>query len=375
MHQIPRLIETLYRAPGTDAGWQTFLQELRHALSGSSANWIAREFPARRSDVTVFAGGDPEGIASYERYWGVHDPWALSPHLVRRSGTIFVGDELISPADFARTPFYNDFARHFDVVRVVGVTLEAGDGKISVLTINGSKQRRPFAAPEQRLMAALVPHLQNALQLHRRLMSAEARTTSLSDLLHRARDGVLLLNQHGRVVFMNATAVSMVNERDGLEMIEHELRCHDVATTTRLRTLVSRALAPIDGPGDAGGHVVVQRRSGRRPYSLLISRLGADGVHLREIAGPVAVICVADTEVKRVPAEAVLQMLLGITPAEARLIRVLADGHSLEEAGSVLGIRPQTARSRLKAVFEKTGTSRQAELIVVVHRLARLVGL
>ena len=373
--QIPTLIETLYRAPGTDAGWQTFLRELRHALSGSSANWIARELHARRSDVTAFDGADPDGIALYEQHWGAHDPWALSPHLIRRSGTVFVGDELISHANFTRTPFYNEFGRHFDVVRVLGVTLEAGDGGMSVLTVNGSEHRRPFAGSERLMMAALVPHLQNALQVHRRLLTAEARIRSLSDLLHSARDGIVLLNQQGRVVFMNAAAARMMNERDGLEMAGRDLRCRDVATTTRLRTLIGGALAPIDGHGNAGGHILVRRTSRRRPYSLLVSRLGIDSQRLPEAADAVAMISIAVTDSARAPDESVLQSLLGLTPAEAKLTRLLADGQSLAQSGTLLGIRPQTARSRLKTIFEKTRTSRQGELVALVYRTARLMDL
>ena len=45
-------------------------------------------------------------------------------------------------------------------------------------------------------------------------------------------------------------------------------------------------------------------------------------------------------------------------------LRELAD--RLEDAAAVLGISPNTARTHLKRIFEKTATHRQAELVKVL---------
>ena len=57
---------------------------------------------------------------------------------------------------------------------------------------------------------------------------------------------------------------------------------------------------------------------------------------------------------------------LGLTPAEARLASHLAGGTSLEEASESLGVSIHTARTQLKAVFAKTGTRRQGELVALL---------
>jgi len=58
-----------------------------------------------------------------------------------------------------------------------------------------------------------------------------------------------------------------------------------------------------------------------------------------------------------------LVYLYELTPAEVRLTRNLLDGDTLKESATKQGVAITTARSHLKAVFQKTGTSRQAELI------------
>lgn len=64
--------------------------------------------------------------------------------------------------------------------------------------------------------------------------------------------------------------------------------------------------------------------------------------------------------------EDALRNLYGMTSAEARLAGELANGASLEEAATHLGVKPNTARSHLKKVFAKTHTKRQGDLVRIL---------
>jgi len=68
---------------------------------------------------------------------------------------------------------------------------------------------------------------------------------------------------------------------------------------------------------------------------------------------------------KPLPGE-VLVKLYGLTAAETRLLGLLAQGRSLEATAAALGIAITTARTHLQRLFDKTGTSRQAELVRLV---------
>jgi DNA-binding CsgD family transcriptional regulator len=61
-----------------------------------------------------------------------------------------------------------------------------------------------------------------------------------------------------------------------------------------------------------------------------------------------------------------LRSHLGLTPAEARLALHLVAGETLRSAEVKLSISYETARTHLKNIFNKTGTSRQAELVIVI---------
>ena len=55
-----------------------------------------------------------------------------------------------------------------------------------------------------------------------------------------------------------------------------------------------------------------------------------------------------------------------LAPAEVRLLLRLIEGKSLRSSAAALGITYETARTALKRIFQKTGTCRQAELVVMI---------
>jgi DNA-binding CsgD family transcriptional regulator len=63
----------------------------------------------------------------------------------------------------------------------------------------------------------------------------------------------------------------------------------------------------------------------------------------------------------------------GFTPAEARLASLLVDGKNLRSAATALDVSYETARGTLKALFQKTATHRQTELVIKLIRVTRLV--
>ena len=60
--------------------------------------------------------------------------------------------------------------------------------------------------------------------------------------------------------------------------------------------------------------------------------------------------------------------LFGLTPTEASLAMLLANGLTLDEASDELGVSRNTARTHLRAVFSKTGVSRQTGLVSLILR-------
>jgi DNA-binding CsgD family transcriptional regulator len=65
------------------------------------------------------------------------------------------------------------------------------------------------------------------------------------------------------------------------------------------------------------------------------------------------------------PPEAIVKEFK-LTPTELRVLFAIIEVGGVPEVAEVLGISETTARTHLKHLFEKTGTSRQAELVKLV---------
>jgi DNA-binding CsgD family transcriptional regulator len=62
----------------------------------------------------------------------------------------------------------------------------------------------------------------------------------------------------------------------------------------------------------------------------------------------------------------VVQGLFDLTPAEARVARGIAAGKTVDDLAYETGLAVGTVRQQLKSVFNKTGVSRQAELVGIL---------
>jgi DNA-binding CsgD family transcriptional regulator len=70
------------------------------------------------------------------------------------------------------------------------------------------------------------------------------------------------------------------------------------------------------------------------------------------------------------PASDIVQALFGLTPAEVRVAVGIVRGQTPTEIASDARVSVNTVKTQLKAVFEKAGVSRQAELVALLASVA-----
>jgi DNA-binding CsgD family transcriptional regulator len=58
--------------------------------------------------------------------------------------------------------------------------------------------------------------------------------------------------------------------------------------------------------------------------------------------------------------------MFDLSRAEARLVKLLLDGHRLEDAAHLLGVSHNTVKTQLRSAFDKLGCSRQSDLVRLI---------
>lgn len=183
------------------------------------------------------------------------------------------------------------------------------------------------------------------------------------DLLGRP---AILIDQHGLVAAVNETASKLLD--DDLSVRGRRLVAADAQSRLRLDRLIAQVRLLANKPGRTTLQIVVTRRQ-RRP--IVIDAIVQGCEHARDAAAPdmAALLILTDlNEARRISRSSVMK-IFGLTPAQARLASLLMEGKSLEEIALDMNISSGTARNYLKAVFLRTGTRRQGELVSLLSRL------
>jgi DNA-binding CsgD family transcriptional regulator len=325
-------------------------------------------------DATTAAAGEiaprvpPEATHSYLDHWVHHNP-LVEAGLAWPVGKIFTNNDLVPKSELARTAIYNEFFAPLELDEAIGAKLVAGDTFWASLGVWRPGRLEPFDGVDAALFRDLVPHLQRALQLSYRFNELEMTRSASVEMLDRLHQAALLVDAKCRVRFANRAAVEILADRLGLHRgVDDVLRAGRYADTGALHSMVAGAAGPVvDGAECSGGQLRISRGEGRSPLTVLIIPLRAETDWLMP-RRPAAMLFVTDPERGSDPDEATLRQSFGLTRMEAAVASQIMKGDGLKAAARRLGVSPTTVRTHLTAVFNKTGTRRQAELVRALLR-------
>jgi DNA-binding CsgD family transcriptional regulator len=231
-------------------------------------------------------------------------------------------------------------------------------------------------------MPDLVPAENRCRQSTNRVRSMTVALTSCSQLstmdfaqslaieaLDALAVGVLFTTEDGSVLHANRAARELATQGDGFSLSEGRVTSPSPRQNKKLRAHLAQAARP----GARMSAICLPRASQFRPYILLIAPLGQTSLGglspMTRTEQPVLVF-IRDPESGFALACSDVCTVLGLTPAEARVLIAIADGASLAETSASLGISKNTVRSHLQHIFIKTGVTRQSELVILASKLS-----
>lgn len=86
-------------------------------------------------------------------------------------------------------------------------------------------------------------------------------------------------------------------------------------------------------------------------------------------SAPAVIVYVTDQSSRTPLSAQALGTVFGLTPTEAQVARLLANGQRPEEIATTMGVAPTTIAFHLRNTFSKTATRRQAELVALLLAL------
>ncbi len=373
-----RLAERGYEAALDPSVWGAFLEELSEALGGAAIQLSLRirSVEVSRTDEPLSDPGPVFRIHLDDRYHptflrlSIADfPWASIDRRGVAHGFVCASEMVDQDLHFERSDFYREYMKPQGLALespLCHVMASAEARPLAGVVIYRREGCRPFAPADFELLDLLAPHLGRAYRIHCRLGDARHEQHALREVMDRLPSGVILLDKDSRAVLTNRSADQILALADGIRLDSGRPRLDDPQQDRTFQQLLEEAVRTRALRGQSFGKTMsVVRPSGRRSFASMVGALLAPppGTSLREA---VAILFVADPEGSQISTTEVLERLYDLTPAEAELLRLLAEGNSLERVAERRGVTMNTARSQLKQVFAKTDTRRQGELVRLV---------
>lgn len=364
-------VERIYDAALRPEGWADGLEAVRRLVGADHAVLLTREAGRPATGLGVGVDRDPlNRFAEAASSGGPAEAWLRSIP----AGQAVASSNLVADADFLRTEMYNEIVRPMNGFRA-GVFAWHGRNRSHTVAVCRPPKVQDFAPAELQALQLVMPHFAAAQRLRRRLAASELQVAESRSALEALDSGVILVDRDCRPHFVNRRAVEIARRHRGLRLSSAGVAAALPAETNLLRQLVGAMSAIVTRPAEAASprsaaaasaRLCLSDPEGGAPLVLTVAPVTAiDPADGR--CGPArAAIFIAAPDAARSVDERALIAAFGLTGREAEVAARLASGATIGSLAEAWGISANTVRGYLKAVFDKTGTHRQADLVRLV---------
>jgi hypothetical protein len=155
---------------------------------------------------------DPEAAREYVEHYRTVDPWieAGPEQELFRAGVVELGSRVVPRSTLNRTAFWSDFGRRYGIRGGLAAVISTDSQVTAGLGLNDAREDAGLDETDFSVIRALLPHLQRAFQIHRRLAGLDLQLAASLDVMDRLALGVLFVEDGGRVEWMNQAARQVV---------------------------------------------------------------------------------------------------------------------------------------------------------------------
>jgi DNA-binding CsgD family transcriptional regulator/GAF domain-containing protein len=377
--ELNTLLLNLYDCPNNGRRWPQVLDGIRDRLRVRCA--AVQILSTATAPVTVrWVARDSESQA----HRGHHDPFICGDQNPRL--------RVVPP----RSDFSNRFMRDRDYCQGddrdlahlqrrladlgLGSCLSAGVGlskhESLVLVLHRDvRDRGDFSHQDEALIAAVMPHLRQAISLSEQLEAARGHNSGLRQAADRLSLGLALCDAEGRPSWVNLAARSAFRDHDALRVTHGRLTGACASETEALRRAIAQAAEEASMSRSGERCLVLKGSESAAALQVLVVPLRCEAVPGSPTASSQVLVMFSSVCAKPILAPALVGALFALSPAESRLAVALCQGHTVNEYAALHGVSVGTARFQLKQVLAKTQAPRQSELVrrvctsVVAHAM------
>ena len=352
------LVDRIYESSFVPELWPGVLDELGRFVEGNGGSLFIT-----KAEVLYWTAS-PNDFDRSVRY--VNEGWLRRGQLTARAiaarhAGFLTELDLFTLDELDQEPFYRDYLRPLGMGWGVGMVLPIPTGENVLFHLSRRAERGPVERSFVQQLDDLRPHIARSVLISARLQLEWARIAS--ETLAIIGLPALVLNEQGKVLAANHLVEAMTDYVQWRAFDRVSLK--DRAADQLLRD----AIATLDVAGGASVRSFPIRETGAEAMMVahvVPIRLSARDIFIRCAAA----LVLTPVTLPQAPPVELVQSLFDLTPAEARVARSLASGKTVEDIATDGGISPNTIRTHVRGVLEKTGCNRQVDIVALLTAIS-----
>lgn len=362
--EYDRIVGSLYDAALLPDTWRRALGELTSWTGANLFHLVQWNATSQQSRFNVHSEGIEGPIRLYDAYYGRIDPRRVLASECPE-GEVSACQRHFDASFISRSEYYQDYLAPWGVRHTLSSSvLTEGDDRILVGLVRAS-ERGAFADEEIKRTQRLMPHLRRACRLWMRTRDLHESLAIDRQAAHSTGLAVFGLDANGKIVFANGHAEALLGDDDSLVVKGGRLRATAPADASRLRRAIVQAVEsklasslPVSGV-----------RSGPQACFVSVASLPQEGLLAPALGRARALVTARRRGQAGTLSSQQLSQIFGLTPAECGAALALLDGKSPEEYARGARLSMSTVRTQLRAVYAKTNTRGQAEVVGLLKAL------
>ncbi len=272
-------------------------------------------------------------------------------------------------AGTSRNRYYLEWRKPQGLIDTMSMGLTRDETSLAVASFVRHESQGPIGEPEIEMARLLAPHLKRAVTISRLLDVQSVAASTFKAVMDAVTAPIIVTDGDMRLVHANPTGHALLEQRMPLTVRGNLVAASDHAVHQALITAVAQASTDESSIGRRGLGIPIRSEDGSlRGLHILPLQRGA----VRQGLMPGAAVAMFISSSFCSPSEAgsMIASLFDLSRAETRVFDCIANGDTVANAASTLGVSESTVRTHLLRIFEKTGVHRQVDLVKLAAALS-----
>ena len=363
---VSQLIGDIYDAALDPALWPHVLEQTCGYVPGCAAALMSHDSAHKSADFHFAWGDDPHYSRIYNETYVKLNPAVTTAVLQVKVGEVSSYLDMIPREEYHNSRFYKEWAVPQGYIDSVMVTLEKSATSFAAAVVLRHQSQGEVDERARQRMRLLAPHFRRAVSIGKVIDLHKVEAASLADTLDGLAAGMFLVDAGARIIHANAQGHVLLAEGRLLRAQAGFLAAHDVEADRMLHEVFAAAGAGDAAVGTKGIAVALASANSERWVAHVLPLTSGARRQARVSYSAVAAVFVRKAALDLPSPLETIANLYKLTAAEMRVLMSITNVGGVPEVAPVLGISETTVKTHLQHVFEKTGTSRQADLVKLV---------